>query len=90
MKSKYQSVYEKMCPDDQLTDDDPRKRDIIAEMKLIAKSKTNREGAAIIEWWGWDSDQELIAFVAKARKLLSNAELTGDRKQAKPAGGRLC
>ena len=72
MKSKYQAVYEKMCPNDPLADDDPRKANIIAEMKFVAKSKTNREGAAIIEWWGWDSDQELIAFVVKVRKLLSN------------------
>jgi hypothetical protein len=74
MKSKYLLAYERLCPTDKLTEDDPRKADIIAEMKAVAKAKTNREAADIIRWWGWDNDQQLTSFVYRARKLIGDRE----------------
>ena len=44
---------------------------IIEEMKGIRFATTNREAAKIVEWWGWDSDQALISWVSRARKLLN-------------------
>jgi hypothetical protein len=49
--------------------DDPRRANIVAEMRAVNNAKTNRLAAKEIEWWGWDSDQELISWVSRARKL---------------------
>ena len=67
-KSKYLRLYEAMCPSDAV-DNDPRHPMIIAEMRDLVRAKTNREATDAIEWWGWNSDQELMAWVVKARKL---------------------
>lgn len=67
--SKYLDIYEAICPSDPVAADDPRRASIIAEMRRICLAADNRTAAKIVDWWGWDSDQELIAFVAKVRRM---------------------
>ncbi len=76
-KSMYQSVYERLCPDDILERDDPRRPAIIAEMKDIAAAKTDIEAVKVVEWWGvWPNEQHATAleFVQQVRRLLSPGE----------------
>jgi hypothetical protein len=73
--SKYIRIYEMLCPDDQITRDDPRRGAIMAEMRAIHKAKTDDEAAAVIAWWNvWPNPQHQTAleFVQAARKMMLN------------------
>jgi hypothetical protein len=72
--SKYLKVYELLCPDDNIRQDDPRRNDIIGEMKNIHKAKTIEEAAEVILWWdSWPNPRHQTAteFVAEARNLMN-------------------
>lgn len=74
--SKYLKLYERMCPNDPIGIDDPRRDAIIAEMQAVIRAATNREAANEIEWWSaWSSDQALIAWVIRARKIWNKGAL---------------
>ena len=64
--SKYLRLYEGLFPD-QPMDNDPRAPAIQAEMRAVIKATDNKEAVAAIEWWGWSSNQQAVAFVIKAR-----------------------
>ena len=68
--SKYLQLYERLDhgPVATLT---PFEADSIArEMRGMIRAKTNRAAVdALRPCWIWDSDQQAIAFVVKARKL---------------------
>ncbi|EKD98918.1 MAG: hypothetical protein ACD_23C00214G0001 [uncultured bacterium] len=73
--NKYLKAYEHLCPDDALCDVDPRRGAIIAEMKAVHRAKTEREAAAIIEWWdAWPNPQHRNAneFVRAAWKIMGS------------------
>ena len=75
--SKYQKIYETLCPNDILSKDDPRRSLIIEEMKSIHHAKTEADAVAVIEWWNaWPNPQHesALEFVQEARKLLQPAE----------------
>ena len=69
--NKYIKVYETICPDDIIADDDTRRDEIIAEMKAIEKAKSTKEAAKIIAWWCWDSPGDCTRWVTRARKLMA-------------------
>lgn len=50
--------------------DDPRRDDIIKEMKVVAKGN-RAEIKKAIEWWTWSSPQEMWAWVRRFKKALS-------------------
>lgn len=71
--SKYISVYEKLCPDDPIAIEDPRRPVIISEMRAIHKAKTPEDAAKIIAWWdAWPNPQHQTAleFVTDAIQLM--------------------
>lgn len=73
--SKYIRIYETLCPDDQISRDDPRRDAIMNEMRAIHKSKTEDAAVAVITWWNaWPNQQHQTAleFVQAARKMMSN------------------
>jgi hypothetical protein len=75
MKSMYQTVYEKLCPDDQLGPDDPRRPLIIDEMKALYKAPSVETATAVIRWWDvWPNQNHLTVeeFVAEARSLIDS------------------
>lgn len=79
--SKYIRTYETLCPADKISSDDPRRDQIIAEMRAVHRAKTDEAAAEAIAWWGeWPNPRHATAleFVQEARKRLS---LNG------PAGG---
>jgi hypothetical protein len=65
--SKLIAVYESLS-DDVVTKDDPRRAGIISEMIAIKNAPTAKDAREIIEWWGWDSLQELDSWIIRARK----------------------
>lgn len=44
-------IYETLCPDDPLNQDDPRRGPIIAEMQMVVEAATDEEATRVIEWW---------------------------------------
>jgi hypothetical protein len=71
--SKYIAIYEKLCPDDPLVDDDPRRPAIMAEMRAIHKAATEADAASVVEWWQvWPNPQHQtpIEFVQDARRMM--------------------
>jgi len=78
--SKFIRLYEALCPDDPIMRDDPRRPDIIAEMRHVCTAKTEAEAVKAVEWWNSWPNQEFatsLDFVRKAREMWSNAELSG-------------
>lgn len=72
LSSRLQAIYEKLCPDDVLDAEDPRRQDIIAEMQLVMEGPTEKQAADVIAWWNcWPNPQHqsAIEFVQEARKL---------------------
>lgn len=71
--SKYTRIYEKLCPDDPIADEDPRRPVIMAEMRAIHQAATEADAVAVIEWWqAWPNPQHRTAleFVQEARQLM--------------------
>lgn len=71
--SKYLKIYEKLCPDDPIAKDDPRRSTIIAEMQAVHRAANDEAAVEVIEWWNaWPNPQHLSAmeFVKEARQLL--------------------
>lgn len=83
MSSKYIRIYETLCPDDPIRDDDPRRGAIVAEMRAIRHAKTEQEAVAVIEWWrAWPNPQHQTALelVHEARSLMTHAARAGNRR----------
>lgn len=77
--SKYIHVYESLCPDDHIADNDPRRDDIIAEMRAIERAGTYAEAVEVIEWWdAWPNSNHLtpLEFVRDALILFEIGEDT--------------
>jgi len=73
------SVYEQLCPDDKIHADDPRRGDIIAEMRAIKLARNESEAVKVVEWWrAWPNPQHetALAFVRQARALLAGKRRT--------------
>lgn len=49
--NKYIRVYESLCQDDRIADNDPRRDAIITEMRAIELAGTDEEAVEVIEWW---------------------------------------
>lgn len=80
--SKYLRIYESLCPDDPIGDEDPRRPAILAEMRDIHRAPTEAAAVAIIEWWkAWPNPlhQTPLEFVQEARRLMALPEKEWDR-----------
>lgn len=73
-KSKMLQVYESLCPNDPIADDDPRRADIIREMLTVRQAKTIQDATKVVDWWDWDSCQQMYAWLRKARKMLNKGK----------------
>lgn len=75
-------IYEAICPDDVIRDEDPRRDAIIAEMEAVLSETDINKAADIIEWWGFSnyesSRRGAKVFVRRAWRLA----------KAKKVGGR--
>lgn len=70
-------IYETLCPDDPLSQDDPRRGAILAEMRLVVDAPTDEEATRAIEWWGaWPNPQHETAleFVRSARTMFRQVQ----------------
>jgi len=68
------NVYEQLCPDDKIHADDPRRGDIIAEMRAVKLARSESEAVKVVEWWrAWSNPQHesAPAFVREARELMA-------------------
>lgn len=45
---------------------DPRRKDVIAEMREVL-GKSRQKAKEAVEWWGWDNPQQMWAWIRKAR-----------------------
>lgn len=59
-------VYEAVCPDDIIADDDPRRKAIIDEMRVVLFG-TVEQAKSKIAWWGM-TPQGISGFIRKARR----------------------
>jgi hypothetical protein len=73
--SKYIAIYNKLCPDDHITKDDPRRKSIMSEMRAIATASSIAEAVYVIYWWdcwtntGFKSAKDFVLAVRReARK----------------------
>lgn len=64
-------IYEALCPSDPIDKDDPRRGEIIREMKFILAQTDIEKAARHIEWWGaWDDPvRGSRGYVRRAWKL---------------------
>lgn len=71
--SKYIQIYERLCRDDPIEADDPRRPAIIEEMISIHRAATEADAVAVVAWWqAWPNPQHQTAneFVREARELM--------------------
>lgn len=73
-QTKLIGVYMRLCPDDQVTDDDPRRAVIAAEVLDVALAPNITAALEVIEYWrqptGW-----AIEFVSSVRRSVSRMKL---------------
>lgn len=69
--SKYIAVYEALFPSDQISEDDPRRGAIIAEMRAVHLANTTAEARQVVEWWPWESQAQCTRWVNRARKMMA-------------------
>ena len=73
--SKYIIAYEALCPSDKISQNDPRRPAIIAEMRSIDKATTLPQAAQAVAWWNaWPNDQHATAedFCREVKCLLAS------------------
>jgi hypothetical protein len=69
-QAKLIAVYERLCPDDVIAVDDPRRGMIAAEVYDVGTAATLKEALQVIQWWGQDSVQTK-EFVIATRRAVS-------------------
>jgi hypothetical protein len=67
--SKLIKIYESITPD-KVSKDDPRRDSIIYEMQKVKKAPTAKAAREFVDWWVWNSPQEMDAWIRKARKAM--------------------
>jgi len=68
------SVYARLCPKDQLTEEDPRFPCIAAEMVAVGRAPDANAAFEVIRWW--DNDETWArAFIRDARRSLCRMKL---------------
>jgi hypothetical protein len=73
-QAKLIAVYRRLCPDDQVTDDDPRRSVIAAEVLDVGRAPTVKDALEVIEYWrqpsAWANE-----FVSSVRKSVARMRL---------------
>lgn len=68
-------AYERLCPDDPIHDEDPRRPAIADEMRDLRRATTLAEGLDVIGWWDhWPSTDARDAFVRRAMRALRRSK----------------
>ena len=73
-RTKLLSVYMRLCPDDQVTDDDPRRPVIAAEVLDVGRAPTFKEALDVIEYWQQPADWAKV-FVGSVRHAVARMKL---------------
>ena len=67
--SKYIAIYNKLCPDDPIAKDDPRRSEIIAEIRAVILADSIEKAIDVIEWWMIPHERKFVIAVRReARK----------------------
>lgn len=77
LQARLVEIYETLCPDDLLNQDDPRRGAIIAEMQRVVEAATDEEAIQVIEWWRtWPNPhhESPNQFVQSARALFREVQ----------------
>lgn len=73
-KRKLLAIYGRLCPHDRVTDDDPRRDAIAAEVFDVGNAPTMEEALSVIAWWG-QSSEWARDFVRSARASFCRLKL---------------
>ena len=76
-KGKLVKIYARVCPKDVLSEDDPRRDTIAAEMLDVGLAATADEALKVIAWWDPLPEQNLKPIVAGVRRSFRNLKLAG-------------
>lgn len=68
-------LYEKLCPGDNVCDDDPRLESIALELLEISKAKTIEDAMKVIEWW-YNPEEWTRWFCVLVRKSVKRMKLS--------------
>lgn len=75
-KAKLIALYERVCPEEVIAVDDPRRDCIAAEMLDIGLAPNAKAGLEVIAWWD-PIHENLKPTVAKVRKRFRSVKLLG-------------
>lgn len=73
-QAKLIAVYQRLCPDDQVADDDPRRPVIAAEVLDVGRAPTIKEALHVIEWWR-QPEEWAREFAVSVRRSVSRMSL---------------
>jgi hypothetical protein len=73
-QTKLIAVYTRLCPDDQVTDDDPRRPVIAAEVLDVGRAPTVKDALELIEYWRQPTEWA-TEFVASVRRSIGRMKL---------------
>lgn len=73
-REKLIAVYKRLCPDDQVTEDDPRRPVIAAEVLDVGRAPTVNDALAVIEWWR-QPEEWAREFVTSVRRAVVRMKL---------------
>ena len=68
----YEQVVTEMGESDTIYPEDPRRPQIIREIRWVVGVRTEEEAAEAIEFWGWDSRDQLMQYVKRIREIWRN------------------
>lgn len=74
--SKLIALYERLCPEDPIEDDDPRRDSIAHEVYDVAMAPSQQEALDILSFWDVPDDWA-SQFAAKARTSVRRMKLEG-------------
>jgi len=73
-QAKLIAVYVRLCPDDQVTDDDPRRPVIAAEVLDVGRAASITDALEVIEYWR-QPPEWAIQFVSAVRRSVGRMKL---------------
>ncbi len=76
-QAKLIALYKRLCPDDQVTPDDPRMPVIAAEVLDVGRASTLEEALDVIGYWSLPQDWGR-EFATSVRRSIRRMKLTGD------------
>jgi len=68
------AVYTRLCPDDQVTEDDPRRPLIAAEVLDVGRAPTIADALEVIQYWRQPADWA-VEFASSVRRAVCRMKL---------------